>query len=75
MNMRKMNQEITEKVIELRDRGAVFFINHSGGKDSQTQTLELARLVPVDQIVIVHADLCEQDWDGAFDHLHRQTGN
>jgi len=67
--MKHINQEMTEKIIELRDRGAVFFVNHSGGKDSQTQTLEISRLVPVDQIVIVHADLAEQDWDGAFDHL------
>ena len=64
-----MNAKTEAIVKDLRDRGAVFFISHSGGKDSQTQTLELSRLVPVDQIVIVHADLVEQDWDGAFDHL------
>jgi 3'-phosphoadenosine 5'-phosphosulfate sulfotransferase (PAPS reductase)/FAD synthetase len=68
-NMKTMNQKMIDKIKDLRDRGAVFFINHSGGKDSQTQTLEISRLVPVDQIVIVHADLVEQDWQGSFDHL------
>lgn len=67
--MRKMNQETENRVRELSNRGAVFFVNHSGGKDSQTQTLEISRIVPAEQIVIVHADLQEQDWDGAFDHL------
>lgn len=67
--MRQMNSKTEAKIKELRDRGAVFFINHSGGKDSQTQTLEISRLVPVDQMVIVHADLAEQDWNGAYDHL------
>lgn len=67
--MKHINAEMIAKIEELRDRGAVFFINHSGGKDSQTQTLEISRIVPADQIVIVHADLAEQDWDGAYDHL------
>lgn len=67
--MKTMNKEMTAKVKELRDRGAVFFINHSGGKDSQTQTLEISRLVPAEQIVIVHADLAEQDWQGCYEHL------
>lgn len=67
--MATINDEMRAKIEDLRDRGAAFFVSHSGGKDSQTQTLEIARLVPADQIVIVHADLVEQDWDGAYDHL------
>ena len=37
--------------------GALFVVNHSGGKDSQAQYAVISSLVPADQIVVVHADL------------------
>lgn len=54
---------------ELIARGALFVVNHSGGKDSQAMCIRLERLVPRDQLVIVHADLGEVEWAGALDHI------
>jgi 3'-phosphoadenosine 5'-phosphosulfate sulfotransferase (PAPS reductase)/FAD synthetase len=57
-----------EKQIEqLRDRGALFVINHSGGKDSQAMTIKIKSLVSKRQILIIHADLPEADWEGCYD--------
>lgn len=50
-------------------RGAMFVVNHSGGKDSQAMCIMLTSLVPRDQLVIVHADLGEVEWAGALDHI------
>lgn len=54
---------------DLIARGALFVINHSGGKDSQAMQLQLASLVPLTQRVIVHADLGRVEWAGAVDHI------
>lgn len=51
------------------DRGALFVVNHSGGKDSQAMYLHLAEHVPPHQLAIVHADLGEVEWGGAMDHI------
>lgn len=39
------------------DAGALFVVNHSGGKDSQAMYAVITSMVPADQIVVVHADL------------------
>jgi len=49
--------------------GALFVINHSGGKDSQAMTLRLAALIPKDQLVIVHAHLPGVEWDNSLEHI------
>ena len=57
---------------ECRDmirRGALMAINSSGGKDSQGMTILLARTVPSDQLVVVHAPLGEVEWPGTIEHL------
>ena len=57
---------------ECRDmirRGALVAINSSGGKDSQTMTILLARAVPRDQLVVVHAPLGEVEWPGTVEHI------
>ncbi len=61
------------KVDELISAGAIFFVNHSGGKDSQAMLIEVLRLVPPSQIVLVHADLGEVEWDGLVDHIKRNS--
>lgn len=55
----------------LRDRGALFIVNHSGGKDSQAMYLWLKRelQVPSSQIRVVHADLPDADWPGTLEHI------
>ena len=43
----------------IRDAGGIFYVSHSGGKDSQAMYVMLIDLIPADQIVVVHADLGE----------------
>jgi DNA sulfur modification protein DndC len=49
--------------------GAVFYVSHSGGKDSQAMYAELFSIVPRGQIVVVHADLGEVEWEGVQQHI------
>src|SRR4051812_15933837 len=58
-----------QKIQDLIQRGALFVVNHSGGKDSQAMYLVLRDLVPREQLTIVHADLGEVEWAGAVDHI------
>ncbi len=53
----------------LIDAGALVAISTSGGKDSQAMTILLARHVPVDQLVAVHAPLLEAEWPGTIEHI------
>ena len=50
-------------------RGALVSISTSGGKDSRAMTILLARIVPQDQIVAVHAPLGEVEWPGTVEHI------
>ena len=43
-------------------------INSSGGKDSQCMTILLSRLVPREQLLVVHAPLGEVEWPGVVRH-------
>jgi 3'-phosphoadenosine 5'-phosphosulfate sulfotransferase (PAPS reductase)/FAD synthetase len=63
-----------EKIRELIDRGALFVVNHSGGKDSQAMFAYVSSLVPASQIVVVHAELPEVDWEGVVDHVKATIG-
>ena len=49
--------------------GALVAANHSGGKDSQAMTILLARIVPLAQLVAVHAPLGEVEWPGTVEHI------
>ena len=60
---------ILDQVTELRDRGALFVVNHSGGKDSQALRIKVQELVPDDQILVVHADLPGAEWAKTFEHV------
>lgn len=51
------------------DRGALFVVNHSGGKDSQAMLIELRRVIPREQLLVVHAHLEGEAWDGTEDHV------
>ncbi|AYM76926.1 phosphoadenosine phosphosulfate reductase [Janthinobacterium agaricidamnosum] len=65
--------QVPEQIIDLIARGALFVINHSGGKDSQAMYLLLRGLVPAAQRVIVHADLGAVEWAGAVAHIRATT--
>ena len=55
--------------VTLRDRGALFVVNHSGGKDSQATYLTVRNLIPDEQLIVVHAILHEVDWEGIPEHI------
>ncbi len=61
-----------DKIIRLRDQGALFVINHSGGKDSQAMAAVVRSIVPADQLLVAHADLGDVEWSGCED-LIRET--
>ena len=56
---------------QLVRRGALVAINSSGGKDSQAMTILLSRIVPRDQLIVVHAPLGEVEWPGTIEHIER----
>lgn len=58
----------------LVDRGALFVVDHSGGKDSQATFLEVSRVVPRAQLLVVHAHLEEVEWEGSLDHITATIG-
>lgn len=60
---------------ELVDRGALFVINHSGGKDSQAMTSVVRRMVPADQLVVIHSNLGGAEWPGVVDHIKSTIGD
>jgi 3'-phosphoadenosine 5'-phosphosulfate sulfotransferase (PAPS reductase)/FAD synthetase len=68
-----MNADVMAQVLALVDRGALFVVNHSGGKDSQAMYLKLRGIVPREQLVLVHADLGAVEWAGAIDHIRATT--
>lgn len=64
---------IPVEIPQLVRTGALFVVNHSGGKDSQAMYLLLRDLVPAAQLVLVHADLGEVEWPGAQEHIAATT--
>ena len=53
----------------LIDCGALVAVSHSGGKDSQTMTILLSRIVPREQLLIVHAPLGDMEWPQTIRHI------
>ncbi len=64
---------IPEAVQEEISRGSLFVINDSGGKDSQCMKALLLRHIPHSQVLVVHAELPEVDWDGLREHIELNT--
>jgi len=56
-----------------RDAGALFVVNHSGGKDSQAMMIHVLEHVPASQVLVVHATLGESEWPGALEHAREQA--
>ena len=70
MTTRPNYEDILAKLIA---DGALFFVSHSGGKDSQAMYAIVCNVVPADQIIVVHADLGEVEWPGVQDHIRANT--
>lgn len=64
---------ITQQVLDLIKRGAIFYVNDSGGKDSQAMKILVHELVPRKQIRIVHAVLPDVEWDGVIEHIEANS--
>ncbi|UUZ66341.1 phosphoadenosine phosphosulfate reductase family protein (plasmid) [Polaromonas sp. P1-6] len=62
-----------DRVNALVSRGAMFFVNHSGGKDSQAMFHFIVGMVPKHQIIVIHAVLPEVEWDGVQKHIEVTT--
>ena len=57
------------------ERGALVFVSHSGGKDSQAMYSHLMATVPAAQVVVVHANLGAVEWSGVMDHIKANTSH
>lgn len=64
-----------DTIHDLVRRNALFVVNHSAGKDSQAMLIRLRRLVPDEQILVIHADLGKVEWAGNVDHIKATIGN
>lgn len=60
-------------VLKLIDAGALFVANHSGGKDSQAMLIQLLEVIPLKQLVVVHASLGPMEWPGALELAREQA--
>lgn len=58
---------------ELVTQGALFVVNHSGGKDSQAMLIRLLQRLPPEQMIVVHASLGDVEWDGALELAQKQA--
>lgn len=61
--------DVPEEIVGLINKGALFIINDSAGKDSQAMKILLLDIVPPEQLVIVHANLRGVEWEGNLDHI------
>ena len=62
-------EQAAQRAWEEREKGAIFVVSHSGGKDSQAMMIEVAENVPAEQIVVIHAPLVEAEWPGTIEHI------
>jgi len=65
----------TAEILELIERGALFVVNHSGGKDSQRMFIKIRELVPAEQVLVIHAPLEGVEWKGTLEHIENTIGN
>lgn len=65
----------TTVVADLIAQNALFVVNHSGGKDSQAMMAEMLKVIPASQMVVIHADLGEVEWEGAKELAAKQAAD
>lgn len=66
--------KVPAEIQALIERGAKFIVNHSGGKDSQAMFAFIKEHVPAAQIIVVHAELPEVEWEGIIPHIKATIG-
>ena len=57
------------EIKDLAARGFIFYVSHSGGKDSQAMYAAIRGLVNHDQIRVIHADLGDIEHAGVKSHI------
>ncbi len=70
--MNPVELHIIERLIA---RGALFVVNHSGGKDSQVMLIKLREIVPASQLLVIHANLPGVEWEGTEAHALKYAGD
>lgn len=68
-----MNISTVSRIKLLVKKGAIFYASHSGGKDSQAMFIQLKKLVPKDQLVVIHAHLQGIEWKDTRKQIHATT--
>ncbi len=63
-----MSKPVKQVISEFVERGALFVVNDSGGKDSQAMKALIRNTVPASQILVIHAELPGVEWDGTEAH-------
>ena len=71
----RISIDVPEYVQAEIDAGSLFVVNHSGGKDSQAMTALLSQVLPANQVLVIHAELPEVDWEGIPDHIETTAPN
>ena len=67
---------IPNEIRNLVARGALIIVNHSGGKDSQAMLVYLNSIgIPQNQLLVIHADLGDVEWQGTQTHIRDTIGN
>lgn len=67
--------KLTNEINDLIAQGAIFYVSHSGGKDSQAMYALLRDVIPADQLAVVHADLGEVEWTGVKEHIRANVSH
>ena len=67
MGQSAVNHQAEAPIADLIARGALFVVNHSGGKDSQATLLAIRAQVPARQILVIHAHLPGVEWPGTVE--------
>lgn len=66
-----MTQKILSIIKALTRLGATFYLNDSGGKDSQVTKIIMTDLIPANQLVTIHAHLPGVEWKGTSAHAKK----
>jgi len=64
---------MNNQIQRLIDEKALFVVNHSGGKDSQAMHIKIRQMVPVEQILVIHANLPGVEWEGTEKQVYDTT--
>jgi 3'-phosphoadenosine 5'-phosphosulfate sulfotransferase (PAPS reductase)/FAD synthetase len=61
------------EIRRLLEAGALFAVNNSGGKDSQAMLILLRAIIPAEQLLVVHAHLKGEEWEGVREHVEKMS--